>query len=46
VGRADDAKRELAEFMQLKKAKESLDSLYQEMRRAVKPEETESDLPQ
>jgi tetratricopeptide (TPR) repeat protein len=46
VGRADDAKRELAEFMQLKKAKESLDSLYQEMRRPVKPEETESDLPQ
>jgi tetratricopeptide (TPR) repeat protein len=46
MGRADDARREIAEFQRLKEMKERLREVYKEMRLQGKPEPVEPDIPQ
>ncbi|MBV9762518.1 MAG: tetratricopeptide repeat protein [Acidobacteriaceae bacterium] len=46
LGRAEDSRRELAEFEKLKKMKSRLSEIYQQMRLApAKPEQPDADLP-
>jgi tetratricopeptide (TPR) repeat protein len=42
VGRAEDARRELAEFQRLKQMKEQLKDVYKVMRRGTKPDQDEN----
>ncbi len=46
IGRADDARRELAEFQRLKQVREQLKEVYKEMRIRAKPGQEEADIPQ
>ncbi len=47
LGRTDDSRRELAKFEKLKKMKNRLSQLYQEMRlQSGKPDEADSEIPQ
>lgn len=46
IGRPEDARRELAEFQQLKQMREKLKEVYKELRLQGKPEQVEPDVPQ